>query len=203
MLFRSKEVIDTALPMSDLLWQRALERNDRSTPERRAQFDSDMESATSLIQDPKVREHYRSTLRQRMRDLWQKSGQSRPPYRKSAQGAPFRRNKFTPRQAQWQQQTPPSRELMALTRASRASQNHESRECQIINLVLNHPALLDEVDETFAELDFFSGDLDRLRKEIIDIAALNEGLDKSALKDHLTKREIGRASCRERVFRAV
>ncbi len=182
-----KDIIEAALPMSDMLWQRALERNDRATPERRAQFDSDIENAVGQIADPKVREHYRTSLRQRMRDLWQKSGQKRPPFKKFSKSSPYRGNRFTP---VWQHQSPPSRELMALTRTSRNAQTHEARENLIINLILNHPVLLDEMDETFAELDFFSRDLDRLRKEIIDIAALNEGLDKSALKDHLTKRGL-------------
>ncbi len=185
-----KEVIDAALPLSQVLWQRALERNDRATPERRAQFDTDLENAINQIQDPKVREHYRDSLRQRMRDLWQKSGQSRPPFKKSSKNFGFRQNRFSPRKPQWQQQTPPSRELLALTRSTRQSHHHERREQLIIRLILNHPVLLDEVDEAFAELDFFSSDLDRLRREIIDIAALNEGLDKSALKDHLTKRGL-------------
>jgi len=185
-----KDIIEAALPLSDILWQRALERNDRATPERRAQFETDIESATNLIQDAKVRDHYRTLLRQRMRDLWQKSATNSPRtrFKQSARGAPSRRNKFAP---QWQQQTPASRELLALTRTSRNNHNHERREQQIIHLILNHPILLDEVAETFAELDFFASDLDRLRKEIIDVAALNEGLDKSALNDHLIKRGLG------------
>jgi len=185
-----RDIIEAALPLSEILWQRALERNDRSTPERRAQFETDIENATDQIQDTKVRDHYRTSLRQRMRDLWQKAPKGRPrsSNRQSARGYPSARNKFAP---QWQQQTPPSRELLALTRSSRNIHNHERREQQIIHLILNHPVLLDEVAETFAELDFFSSDLDRLRKEIIDVAALNEGLDKGALKDHLSKRGLG------------
>ena len=185
-----KDIIEAALPMSEILWQRALERNDRTTPERRAQFDADIENAVGLIQDPKVREHYRNSFRQRMRDLWQKSrgDNQRKPFRKGSSNTPFRRNRFAP---QWQQQNPPSRELLALTRTTRTSQTHERREQLIVQLILNHPVLLDEVDEVFAELEFFSSDLDRLRREIIDVAALNEGLDKSALKDHLTKRGLG------------
>ena len=188
-----KEIIEAALPLSEILWQRALERNDRATPERRAQFDADIEHAVGQIQDPKVREHYRTSLRQRMRDLWQNSGKTRKnsPFRQSATGFSSRRGKFPQRQQMWQQQTPPSRELLALTRTSRHNHNHERREQLIIRLILNHPILLDEVSEAFAELDFFSCDLDRLRKEIIDIAALNEGLDKGALKDHLSKRGSG------------
>ena len=181
-----KETIDAALPLSEVLWQRALERNDRSTPERRAQFDSEIETSIGQIQDAKVREHYRTSLRQRMRDLWQKSGSKRPLRKNFSKGSFFRRN--TPL---WQQQTPPSRELLALTRTGSKTHSHESREYQIVNLILNHPALLDDVDEEFSELDFFSSDLDRLRKAIIDVAALNEGLDKTALRDHLTNRGLG------------
>jgi len=187
-----KQVIDAALPLSEVLWQRALERNDRATPERRARFETDIEAAIDLIQDIKVRDHYRTSLRQRMRDLWQKAGQRRPSssFGQQGRGGKTYRGRFDVRKQMWQQQTPPSRELLALTRTSARSHHHERREQMILHLILNHPDLLDEVTETFAELDFSSSDLDRLRKEIIDIAALNEGLDKSALRDHLSKRGL-------------
>jgi len=57
--------------------------------------------------------------------------------------------------------------------------------------VINHPALLDDMVELFAEMSFASPVLDSLRREILDIAALSEGLDSGQLRDQLEAR--GRA----------
>jgi DNA primase len=75
--------------------------------------------------------------------------------------------------------------------------DHERRERLIIIGVVNHPALLDEFFEDFAEAEFASRTLDSLRREILDIAASQEGLDGPALRGHL--RERGHESILDRL----
>jgi DNA primase len=188
-----EQVIETALPLSETLWQRALERNDRSTPERRAQFEADLEQSVHQIQDTKVRDHYKNSFRQRLRDLWQKSGGRNTARRaggKFTSGSKNRKSWAARNKPEWQQHLPASRELMGLTRSARPTQTLERREQQIILVVLNHPEILEDHDEVFAELELASKELDKLRREIIDVAALNVGLDSSALKDHLSNRGL-------------
>lgn len=182
-----EEVIEAAPSLFDVMWQRALERNDRHTPERRALFEAELENAVRTIRDDRVRDHYNTALRERLRALWQKSGTRRPPARNTQARHSSRgwQNRFTP---QWQQQLPASRELLTLSRGTRPARSLERREQQIVLVVLNHPDILEDVDEAFSELELHSAELDRLRREILDIAALNIGLDSAALKDHLTSR---------------
>ena len=47
-----RAVVEAAQPLSEMLWQRALAGNDRSTPERRAQFERDLRSAPRLGERP-------------------------------------------------------------------------------------------------------------------------------------------------------
>ena len=56
--------------------------------------------------------------------------------------------------------------------------------------VVNHPGLLDRYGEEFAEIEFASTELDRLRNEILDIAALHAPLDTSRLDDQLDARGL-------------
>jgi DNA primase len=68
---------------------------------------------------------------------------------------------------------------------------HERRERLIVLTIINHPQLLDDHADRFAEVDFSMRALDSLRREILDVAALREGLDRPALKDHLVSRGFG------------
>ena len=177
-------VLKEAAAMSDMLWQRELERNDRKTPERRAQFETAIEQSVARIEDVKVREHYKTSFRQRMRDLWSSTGNKAPFRKNTSQSGKSWTSRFKP---QWQQQQPASRELLAQSRNTSLPQILERRERLIVLTVINHPSLLDEFDELFSELEMSSNQLDRLRRAVLDICALNLGLDSEGLKDHLNK----------------
>jgi DNA primase len=66
--------------------------------------------------------------------------------------------------------------------------DHERRERLIVLALVNHPDLLDEFLDEFSNAEFTSRALDSLRREILDIAALQEGLDGPALRGHLHER---------------
>jgi DNA primase len=70
-----RAVIAAALPLADVLWQRALAENDRMSPERKAAFERDLKALAGGIRDDMVRRHYLDDLQQRFRTLW---GQGRP-----------------------------------------------------------------------------------------------------------------------------
>ena len=101
-----------------------------------------------------------------------------------------RRGRYEPFRP-WEQQLPVSPELRSLANGGPARRAGERRERLILLAVINHPAILDEDAEQFASADFLSGDLDSLRREIIDIAALGEGLETGQLRDHLIERGKG------------
>jgi DNA primase len=55
---------------------------------------------------------------------------------------------------------------------------------------LNHPELLEAHLEAFSEIEIHTPGLDRLRNEIIDIAALHAPLESDRLKNHLLSRDL-------------
>ncbi len=85
-------VIDAAQTMSDVLWGRALALNDRSTPEKKAQFERDLGAEIDRIGDPKVRQHYQSEMGARVSQLWGPAGEPRA----RGRGAFGRRRAFAP-----------------------------------------------------------------------------------------------------------
>ncbi len=65
-----KTIIDAAEPMIEMLWRRALQTNDRSTPERQAQFERALEEEVQRIGDPKVKQYYAADVRRRVGSLF-------------------------------------------------------------------------------------------------------------------------------------
>ncbi len=179
-----KSVLAAAEPMSAVLWQRALQMNDRSTPERRAQFEREVFDLVRQIGDEKVREHYRSDMAERIRALWGKNRRA----------SPFKpATRFRPGAKPWEQVLPASRGLRNL---AGSQQSAERREQLIAIAVINHPELLDIYAESFAGLEFEVHELDRLRRAILDVAAAQISLDSAQLRHHLTQQGFGQVLSR-------
>ena len=65
-----RSVVAAAEPMASVLWRRALDENDRATPERRAAFERDLKSLINTIQDDVVKKHYLSDVQERLAGLF-------------------------------------------------------------------------------------------------------------------------------------
>ena len=184
-----KQVVAAAQPLSEVLWQRALAGNDRSTPERKAQFERDLRGLAGQIGDDTVRRHYLADIAERFASLWRPAnGQwqkgKRPPFA-------TRRSPFAKDQKPWDIKGPPSPQLRALAGGGQIRQGIERRERMIVLSMVNHPELLHEVLDEFAALDLVTAELDSLRTQIIDSAALVESLDAAGLRSHLIDRGLG------------
>ncbi len=186
-----RSVVEAAQPLSEILWQRALAMNDRATPERKAQFERDLRGLVFQIGDETVRKHYLADVGDRLAGLWQRAGakaqrggfQPRPPW----QPGKFGKNQQKP----WDIKAPPSPQLKALAASGQFRKGSELRERMIVLTLINHPELLHEFLDEFAHLELQSPELDSLRTQIIDSAALGSGLDGPALKSHLLHQGLG------------
>src|SRR5690606_26750839 len=66
------------------------------------------------------------------------------------------------------------------------------REGLLVLCAISHPLLLDKHGEELMAVEFENRDLDKLRTEIIRIAASEPGLDMTRMRDHLNKAGFGR-----------
>lgn len=183
-------VIAAAQPMSDMLWHRALAQNDRSTPERRAQFERDLRSTLNILADDVVKKHYLAEFAERARALFQPAGASRGPGRRQPPGQ-FSRGGFKPGLRPWEIQQPPTAQLRLLAAQPNFRAGAERRERLIVLTLVNHPNLLDEFLDEFAGLEITVPELDALRSQIIDSIAMGSGLDGTDLRAHLSKLGLG------------
>ena len=180
-----KSVIAAAQPMAQVVWERALAANDRSTPERRAMFERELRTLIRLIQDETVQKHYMADVQARLAALF---------------GSTVRRNQsgFMPRgprlkygQKAWEVPQPPSQNLKNLASKAGFASTAERRERMILLSLVNHPELLHEIWGEFAATEFTSRELDSLRATILDTASAQENLETVALRGHLVSRGFG------------
>ena len=187
-----KAVVAAALPMVDVLWQRALELNDRASPERKAAFEKDLRLQVSHIKEEGVKRHYLDELAERFRKLrsagqpdWRRPGQQR--FSGYAQ-------RFSPqgrRLKDWEIAAPASSSLKNAASKLGGGDAAIRRARMIILSFVNHPNLLHDFWDDFAGVDLGSTALDSLRALILDAASSQESLEPAVLKDHLTTRGFG------------
>ncbi|MFT3987255.1 DNA primase [Aestuariivirga sp.] len=188
-----KAVVTAAQPLSEVLWQRALAGNDRSTPERKAQFERDLRNFINTIGDDAVKKHYQVDVAERLKALWGSSGSSgwRAPGRKPPRAKTQYAGRYSPNIRPWDIPAPPSPQLKALASGNIARQGIERRARMIMLSLVNHPGLIHEFLDEIAHLEIESRELDSLRARIIDSAALGVDLDGPALRHHLDLQGLG------------
>lgn len=76
-------LVEGAQPLIEVLWARAVESHDLSTPERRASFDADLRQRLRAIQDATIRQHYSEAIRAKREELFGFGRRQQPIYRKA------------------------------------------------------------------------------------------------------------------------
>jgi DNA primase len=172
-------LIAAALPASDALFARELNRRPLTTPEARAALQAALREAANKIVDRDTQRHYFTTLMARANEAL------RPPRPERGQQ---RFGKPAPEQV-----TP---ELKALSSASRPRPAAEN----FLRAAADCPDLLLRYGDWLERLDIADPDLEAIRAALLDLAAgaesLPECIDRSALSLHLTRSGRDRALAR-------
>ena len=150
-----------------MLWEIELGASPVDTPERRADLDHRLMENVALIADATVRNEYRRYVRDR---LFEGRRKHRLVASSSTPGG-FAQKVATEfvREGPLSPPRPPDRVQREL----------------LFRILLQWPSLLDEVAEEFATIEMPEPDLDKLRREILQIEALHPGLEASTLRQHL------------------
>jgi DNA primase len=189
-----RAVIEQAQALSEVLWRRALAENDRATPERKARFERDLRSLINTIGDDVVKKHYLFDITERLAELFGKKTGGE--WRMAARGR--NRATYTPyptrhsplaRIRPWDIPEPASPQLRALANQPALAANR--REQLMVLAFIVHPGLLHDFLDELTQAEFASRELDSLRSQILDIAALEMALDRDHLKELLIARGFG------------
>jgi DNA primase len=169
------EILAAARPLSEMLWQSELAARPIDTPERRADLERRVMADAALIADRIVQSEYRRFLRDRLFALGRPAG-SRGAWSKGrAVSGPRNARAAIPGVPLVGEAPPPPRSPARLRREV------------LLRMLLQHPFLVAEATEEIAEIDFPEPELDRLRREILQVEVVQPGLDALGLRQHLER----------------
>lgn len=187
-------VLSAATPLADLVWSRETAGVVFDTPERRADLERRMTLLMRQIGDESVRRHYLDDLKSRLSaffgapaqgysqrgDRGREGGYGRSgggSRQASGRGAPGARQAISDRLAR-----------SSLLRGGAQPQAAPSmREIAIVVGFINHPLLIEEAFDYFADLEIDAADLSRLRSSVLDLYAERTPADRDAIVDGLRR----------------
>jgi DNA primase len=193
-------LLEAALPLSQLLWRIETEGKDFSTPERRAGLEHSLKEIVERIGDAKVADYYRRGFEQLIfENFKRRSAQPRAdrdgaryPARSSMAGAggpggKFRGD-FRPRPALGSPEAvSASVQSSALVRSGPAGAR-QAKELELGRLMVESPEIVPVEAESLACLDVADPSLDRLRRELLNLAASGSSLEKAGVQAHFVRK---------------
>ncbi|MCZ6591952.1 MAG: DNA primase [Alphaproteobacteria bacterium] len=157
-----------ARPLVDVIWTLEVGAGKFATPEQRAALERKLNEHVSQIADRGVQYHYQQRMREHLRGLFGRN--------EGRQGGSGWRNRADRR-------LPPANlrprgDLAAL---------RVGQERVLISILINHNVLVHSVAEQLADISLTNKDLDRILREILNVAVDQPDLDSTALRRHLNQ----------------
>ena len=150
---RMKEIIQNAVPMIDLLWQRALEGQNLDSPDRRAAFDASLKYITKKILEPTIRNHYFAALKAKRSDLLRTTGIT-----KSNIFTKNKKNTFA---------TIGAKSSTLATKSSDEKTVKSVRDVVIFAILFTHPELMKEFSYRLERMELQNKNYSELRNHIL------------------------------------
>ncbi len=191
------KLLEAAEPLGEVLWRGETEGKDFSTPERRAGLERALSDITALMQDSKIADYYRRDFDTRIFETFKRRTSARPgreggfvPQTSKGQGSRGDRGG----KGQWKTK-PGFAQGPAVSPAVKNSQIGRSgkgaarrmKEQELASLLWQRPDLAALHSEPLASLPLSDPSLDRLRHELLNLAASGGRLETKALETHLVR----------------
>ncbi len=154
-----RQLLETAQPLSEVLWRLEAGAGPVDTPERRADLQARLTKRANEIIEPTVRQYYRDAIRDRLQAEFRPEGNRRRSMAARGNSGAHIRN--------------------------RVQQQNRREQQAILATLINHPQLRDVFDERLAEIAFDS-DLDNLRQQLQSLFTESAHLDLVAIRNHLS-----------------
>ena len=150
---KMKEIINNAVPMIDLLWQRELEVQTLDSPDRKAAFDASLKRITKRILEPSIRDHYFAAFKSKRAQLLKTSDIRTARNRKGTSINAF---------------ATLGTKTSAL--ASDSSNTRLIRETVILAILLSYPELIEEFSYHIEKMDWQNVSYKELIKTLISLS---------------------------------
>jgi DNA primase len=185
-----RALLAKAQPLAEVLWRSETEGKDFSTPERRAGLEAELARIVQAIRDPKIAEYYRQDFKERVFEAFRArrpAAATAPP--RSGQ-KPWNRNAGgRPRAIMQEPVSAAVKRSLHAVNASGAARRVKERE--LMGLLLAAPMLIERHAELLAGLALFDPQLDRLKHELLHLAASGISLERTVVENHLVRQGMG------------
>lgn len=149
-----QRLLDSALPMVQLLWQRETEGRVFDSPERKAALDKSLRGKIGLIRDPSIRNHYGQAIKEMRWELFRT--------RRTLQGGAGKSGRG------WQKEEPVRASTKSsLLGAGRGDTQTELREAVILATLIRNPEVLEEFEPVLDKLNCASPVQIRIRQALV------------------------------------
>ncbi len=154
-----QQLLDKAVPMVALLWQRETEQKVFDSPERRAGLDASLKRTLAMIEDPSIREHYKADFRQRRMELF--APKRSPQMQNRGDWKPSKKGERGPARPT------PGAKASFLARGDGAQSEARIRETAILRSCILNPAVAETFESQIETLPFLLPELARIRNAFI------------------------------------
>jgi DNA primase len=186
-------LLDAALPLWQFLWKIETEDKDLSTPERRAGLEQTLKEIVERIGDAKVADYYRRGFEQLVFENFKRRAavpeRARAPFKPQTGTIRTKfRGEFRPRPLPGSPESVSSSvQASRLVKAGSAGAR-QAKEMELGRLLTQAPDIALAEGECLAILDFVDPSLDRLRHELLNLAASGSSLEKAGVQTHFTRK---------------
>ncbi len=175
-----RNLVAKAQPLADVLWGGETEGREFSTPERRAGLEAELDRLVQTIRDPKIADYYRRDFNERVFNAFKKR-----------KFRPNRGKKPGERQSGESDGTVSADVRRSLLATNGASAAHNLNERLLIAFLMREPDFLEQNVETLAQREFNDPQLDRVKSELLNVAARHERLETATIENHLVCQGLG------------
>lgn len=186
-----KRVLDAAEPLAQVLWRFETEGKDFSTPERRAGLEQALREIASHVRDSRISDYYRREFDNRLFEHFRRP-RAKPPYREASR-------------TRHRGSSEPAKTVSPAVRSSllaRTSGVRQVKELEILALLFEAPEIVQRQSEAVAALPLSDRALDKLRNELLNLAASGFRLETGRLEDHLVRAGMAELVRRLKAWRA-
>jgi len=189
-------LLDTATPLSDLLWRSETEGRDFSTPERLAGLERRLAEIAAAVGDAQIAAYYRDAFKEKVFSTYKRRS---PAAARSGPGGGFRRGArpgFTPRPLPGSPEAvSPALRQSRLVRAGVLAAR-QVKEAELAGILWEEPRLALVHTELLAGLPVTDPSLDRLRTELLNLAASGSSLEKAGVQTHFARLGLAELAAR-------
>ncbi|MDP4023946.1 DNA primase [Methylobacterium sp. NEAU 140] len=178
-----------AIPLSELLWRRAVDSAPADTPERRAGLARTLRATVATIRDETVKRYYRDDVEERLRGLSPRAARPAP---QGGRGPARRQARFGEPVSPRITATPSA----SVTASAGFSGAAPVREAVIAGTLLVHPEMVADMADELAELDFVDPDVRAIHAILLACVAEDGSAEAEMVRERLARAGLDGAAGR-------